>query len=63
MDSRTIGNWLQFTILLVTIIVLAMHGEGRLARIEQAQQDEATARAELKVQFDHLEQRLDYLRK
>ena len=34
-----VANWIQFALLLLSIAVLAMHGEGRLARVEQRQED------------------------
>jgi len=61
-DVRSaISNWLQFAVLLVTIIVLAMHGEGRLSRIEQAQADAERSRAEMVSHLDRIESRLDGL--
>ena len=34
-----VANWIQFALLLLSILALATHGEGRLARVEQRQED------------------------
>ena len=54
-----VGNFLQFVALLVTIIALAMHGEGRIAAIEQHLNDMEQSRRELIAHIDRIENRLD----
>jgi hypothetical protein len=57
--GNVFANLIQFFILLVTIVLLAMHGEGRLARIEQKLSDMDVQRNELVLHLDRVENRLD----
>lgn len=61
-NGQRAANWLQFAILLVTIIGIAIHEEGRLAKVEQALTDEEKASAEMVHRIERIELRLDHLR-
>jgi hypothetical protein len=52
------ANWLQFALLLVTLLVLALHGEGRLSRVEQQLADAETNRQQMQKQLDRIEDNL-----
>lgn len=53
------ANWIQFALLLVSLLALAIHGEGRLARVEQQLADDADARRELAQRMANVEAKLD----
>jgi hypothetical protein len=53
------ANWIQFALLVVTLFALALHGEGRLARVEQQNIDAEKDRAEIHAQLDRIEGTLE----
>ncbi len=52
------ANWIQLAILLVTLLVLAVHGEGRLARVEQRLDDSEKDRAEMIRRLTSIEDKI-----
>lgn len=54
-----IANWIQFALLLISILVLALHGEGRLARVEQRLDDADTNRKEMADTLGRIENKLE----
>jgi hypothetical protein len=53
------ANWLQFAVLLITLFALAIHGEGRLARVEQKLEDGDRDRANMMQQIQNLNDKVD----
>lgn len=50
--NSTVANWIQFGILLLAMLGLAMHGEGRLSHLEQGQKDLGDHVATLEQRID-----------
>ncbi len=57
--ERSRFDWIQFALLLLAIIGVAVHNEGRLARIEQRQIDADEQRKELAQQLQRFEDKWD----
>lgn len=49
------ANWIQFALLLVAILMMALHGEGRLSRMEQKQDDADKDRQIIQDQLNRIE--------
>jgi len=54
-----VANWIQFALLLFSIFALAMHGEGRLARVEQQLMDAERDRKDLVQRIGRIEDKLE----
>lgn len=50
-----IANWIQFAIVLLALLGLALHAEGRLSRVEQQLADAETNRQLMQKQLDRIE--------
>ena len=53
--ERNRFDWIQFALLLVSIVSIALYNEGRLSRIEQRQIDSEKEHAELVQEIRNLE--------
>jgi hypothetical protein len=51
--------WIQFAILLLALLAMALHGEGRLSRIEQRMDDSDKVRDLMQQEILHVEQILE----
>lgn len=49
------ANWIQFALLLVAILLMALHGEGRLSRMEQKLEDGDRDRTIIQDQLNRIE--------
>ncbi len=58
-DTAKLSNWIQFALLVVTILLAALHGEGQIASMRQQLTDEHNARLEMLAHLDHIEARID----
>lgn len=58
-NSKRWETWLQWALLFLTLIGAALHGEGRVARLEQAHTDDDKQREEITAHLDRIEQRID----
>ena len=58
-SNGRIANWIQFAILFLSLAALAMHGEGRLARVEQRQEDMQRDLSNVATQLGALDAKVD----
>jgi hypothetical protein len=58
-SKQSLANWIQFGLLLLTLISFALHIEGRLSHVEQHVTDGDVSRGEIMQQLDRIESRID----
>jgi hypothetical protein len=55
-NMQRLSNWIQFALLLLAMLAMALHGEGRLSRIEQRMDDSDKERTAMQEQLNRVEQ-------